>query len=593
MPTIGVKRDLLFKALGKKYTDDEFAELCFAFGLELDEVTSEKQMICKEQGTDSQAQNASEEILYRIDIPANRYDLLCLEGLARSLLVFLGNISPPNYIGASNATEELIVMPDTAKIRPHVVAAVLRNIEFNKDVYDSFIDLQDKLHQNIGRKRTLVSIGTHDLDTIKGPFYYDAKPPNEIKFVPLNQTEEYTGAGVMDLYANHAQLKQYLHIIKDSPVYPVITDSNGVVLSLPPIINGNHSKITLNTKNVFIEVTATDLKKAETVIDTIVAMFSEHCSEKYSYEPVRIKKVDGTTITQPKMRTRKVSFDLDKANKVVGIHESQENVIKLLSKMGLVTAPRTKKANSPKLEVLIPPTRHDILHERDVVEDLAIAYGYNNIEKTFPKCSTVAQEFPLNKLSDHLREELARCGFTEALTFSLCSVDDLTTKLRKNESQERLVTISNPKTLEFQACRTRLLPCVLKTISSNKQMPLPMRIFEVSDVVLVDQNAEVGARNERHLCAVYYNKNAGFEVIHGVLDRIMQCLSVPFDAEKKGCGYYLRACEDETYFPKRCAEVIHNKNVIGTLGILHPNVIKDFELGMPCSALEINIEPFL
>lgn len=95
----------------------------------------------------------------------------------------------------------MICFVQTAKIRPHVVAAVLRNVKFNKDIYDSFIDLQDKLHQNIGRKRTLVSIGTHDLDTIKGPFYYDAKPPHEIKFVPLNQTKEYTGAEIMDLYA--------------------------------------------------------------------------------------------------------------------------------------------------------------------------------------------------------------------------------------------------------------------------------------------------------------------------------------------------------------------------------------------------------
>lgn len=206
----------------------------------------------------------------------------------------------------------------------------------------------------------------------------------------------------------------------------MITDSNGVVLSLPPIINGNHSKITLNTKNVFIEVTATDLTKAETVIDTIVAMFSEYCSEKYTYEPVSIQKVDGTKVSQPKMRTRKVSFDIDQANKVVGIHENQENVVKLLSKMGLVTVPKTKKANSPKMEVLIPPTRHDILHERDIVEDLAIAYGYNNINKTVPKCSTIAQEFSLNKLTDHLREELARCGFTEALTFSLvCELKDI------------------------------------------------------------------------------------------------------------------------------------------------------------------------
>ena len=67
--------------------------------------------------------------------------------------------------------------------------------------YDSFIDLQDKLHQNIARKRTLVAIGTHDLDTIKGPFKYMAKPPDQIKFKPLNQIKEFTAPQLMELYS--------------------------------------------------------------------------------------------------------------------------------------------------------------------------------------------------------------------------------------------------------------------------------------------------------------------------------------------------------------------------------------------------------
>lgn len=222
-------------------------------------------------------------------------------------------------------------------------------------------------------------------------------------------------------FQNHAQLKQYLPIIKDSTVYPVITDSNGVVLSLPPIINGDHSKITLNTKNVFIECTATDLKKAEVVLDTLVAMFSQYCTAKYAVDRVEIIRADGTKDLQPKLETRKMTFDMSRGTQIAGINATQEEVITLLSKMGLMTT-SGKKKNSPKLKVFVPPTRHDILHERDIFEDLAIAYGYNKIEKTFPKTATVAQEFPLNKLSDHLRDEVARSGFTEALTFSLVCI---------------------------------------------------------------------------------------------------------------------------------------------------------------------------
>merc|ERR1719450_1983016 len=134
---------------------------------------------------------------------------------------------------------------------------------------------------NICRKRTLCAIGTHDLDTLKPPFSYEALPPKDIKFVPLNQTEEMDGNKLMEVFSTHQQLKAYLPIIRDSPVYPVIYDSKRTVLSLPPIINGEHSKIRLDTKDVFIECTAKDLTKANIVLNTVVTMFAEHCSQQF------------------------------------------------------------------------------------------------------------------------------------------------------------------------------------------------------------------------------------------------------------------------------------------------------------------------
>ncbi|CAH1099624.1 unnamed protein product [Psylliodes chrysocephalus] len=595
MPTIGIKRDLLFKSLGKTYTDDEFQSLCFEFGLELDEVTTEKQMITKEQGEDSHLNtSASEDIIYRIDIPANRYDLLCLEGLVQGLLVFLGRIPPPKFHAikpAEGDTQKLVIKPDTAKIRPYAVAAILRNIKFDQDKYTSFIDLQDKLHHNICRKRSLVAIGTHDYDTIKGPFIYDAKSPKHIQFVPLNQEKEFNAEELMEFYSTHPQLKQYLPIIKDSPVYPVITDSNGVVLSLPPIINGNHSKITLATKNVFIECTATDLTKAKVVLDTLVCMFSQYCSEKHTVEYCEVVNPDGTSVLYPELEYRSEVVSVKKTNKKIGINESPDNMVQLLSKMCL-TSELTN--NTDNIKVTIPPTRHDVLHACDIYEDVAIAFGYNNIKRTFPKTNTVAQQFPVNKLTDLLRYPIAEAGFTEALTFALCSRDDISIKLGI-DSIEKIpaVHISNPKTLEFQVCRTTLLPGILKTIAANKKMPLPMKIFEISDVVLKDAEAEVGARNERRICAVNCNRNAGFEVVHGLLDKIMLLLEVSWSRKKNSVGYYLQATNDPTYFPGRCANIICHGTPIGKIGVLHPNVLAKFELTNPCSAVELNIQPFV
>lgn len=150
-------------------------------------------------------------------------------------------------------------------------------------------------------------------------------------------------------------------------------------------------------------------------------MFSQYSSTKFCYERVNIIYPDGKKDIQPKMETRKMVVDFKKVSVVTGVQENKDQLIDLLSRMGLESA-YGKKKNSPKLNVIIPPTRHDILHEVDIFEDVAIAYGYNNIKKTFPKTATVAQEFALNKLSDQLREEISRCGFTEALTFSLASV---------------------------------------------------------------------------------------------------------------------------------------------------------------------------
>lgn len=274
----------------------------------------------KEQGDVASAQDASEEIIYRIDIPANRYDLLCLEGLVNGLMVFQNKMNQPKYERFEPAEmQKMTVTESTQQVRPFVVGAVLRGVNLDKEKYDRFIDLQDKLHQNICRKRVLVAIGTHDLDTVKGPFTYDAKPPKEIRFIPLNQTKEMDAEELMNFYSTHAQLKTYLPIIRDSPVYPVISDSNGVVLSLPPIINGDHSKISVNTKNIFIECTAKDLTKAKIVLDTIVTLFSQHCSEPFKIEAVEVTNFDGSVVKYPELSYRTETIFVDKINKYIGI----------------------------------------------------------------------------------------------------------------------------------------------------------------------------------------------------------------------------------------------------------------------------------
>uniref|UniRef100_A0A8C1CPS8 Phenylalanine--tRNA ligase beta subunit n=1 Tax=Cyprinus carpio carpio TaxID=630221 RepID=A0A8C1CPS8_CYPCA len=576
--------------------DEEFDELCFEFGLELDEITSEKEILIREQGGEK-AEGASDVVLYKIDVPANRYDLLCLEGLVRGLQVFKEKLEAPRYKRVSPADggepQRLVITEETASVRPHAVAAVLRNITFTQERYESFIELQEKLHQNICRKRTLVAIGTHDLDTISGPFTYTAKPPGEIRFKPLSQSREYTAAELMSLYKTDSHLRHYLHIIENEPLYPIIYDSNGIVLSMPPIINGDHSKISLNTKNIFIECTATDLTKAKITLDMVVTMFSVYCDEPFTVEEAEVVYPDGRLSVYPELAYRTETLSGDFINKRVGINESAESIAQLLTRMCL----RSEVSGEGDLiQVEIPPTRADVIHACDIMEDAAIAYGFNNIVRSTPRTYTVANQLPVNKLTELLRQDLTAAGFTEALTFALCSEEDIADKLRKNITETRAVHISNPKTADFQVARTSLLPGLLKTIAANRKMPLPLKLFEISDVVLKDETKDVGARNNRRLCAVYYNKSPGFEVIHGLLDRVMQLLDVK---PGRNQGYHIQASylkiyfNDSTFFPGRCAEIFSCGKSIGHLGVLHPDVISRFELTMPCSAIDIDIEPFL
>ncbi|KAI1330357.1 phenylalanyl-tRNA synthetase [Xylariaceae sp. FL0255] len=596
MPTITCNKHDLFEALGQKFTTDEFEELCFEFGIELDEDTEndERPIVNGVQ--------APPEL--KIEIPANRYDMLCEEGIALMLNIFRQKQQTPNFRlvqPASGSLYTITVDEATSQVRPYVAGAVLRNLNFTKKSYESFISLQDKLHANLARQRTLVSIGTHDLDTIKGPFTYEALAPKDFSFIPLNQTKDMTGEEMMAFYEKDKHLSKFLHIIRDKPVYPLIYDANRVVCSLPPIINGDHSKITLDTKNVFIEVTATDITKLDIVINMMVTMFSGYCKEQYTVEPVKIiSDHNQQTRITPSLHSRVHSVKVDYLNACLGLKESPESICTLLTKMALTAQPSTKDANI--IDVSIPPTRADILQQCDVMEDLGIAYGFNKLPRMDVN-KTVGAPLTINKLADVLRLESGMSGWSEVMPLILCSHDENFAWLNRKDDGNTAVRLANPKTAEYQIVRTSLLPGLLKTIRENKGHSVPMKVFETSDVVFKDENLERKARNERHYSAAYYGKTSGFEVVHGLLDRIMLMLRQAFITREAGLeetkvdGYWLEPIEEPTFFSGRAAAIharINGKEKrIGELGILHPTVLEKFDLKYPVSTIEFNLEVFL
>ncbi|KAL9580599.1 MAG: hypothetical protein Q9203_006237 [Teloschistes exilis] len=601
MPTIAVDKAGLFKALGQDYTTEEFDELCFDFGIELDEDTSLSQRPI--------VNGKQEAPQLKIEIPANRYDMLCFEGISLMLEIFLGKRTSPDYRLVAPPKGELQVInvdKETARIRPYCTGAVLRNVKFTKESYDSFIALQDKLHQNLARQRSLVAIGTHDLDTIQGPFSYEALPPEEVQFVPLNQTRSMTGVELMKFYESDRNLSKYLPIIRDSPVYPVIYDSKRTVCSMPPIINSNHSKITLETRNVFIEMTATDRTKIDICNNIVVSMFSKYCEEPFTVEPVKIISPHNHQSRQtPDLTPRETQAEIPYINECCGLSLSPSDICALLKRMSYSASP--SRSSADLIDVHVPPTRADVLHQADIMEDVAIAYGFNKLPRSFPsKSGTVAQPLMINKLSDIVRLEAAMAGWSEVMPLILCSHDENFAWLNRQDDGTTAVRLANPKTAEYQVVRTTLLPGLLKTIRENKHHGVPMKIFEVSDVAFKDLSLERKSRNERHFAAAWYGKSSGFEVVHGLMDRVMLMLKSAFvtgeeGLKSKGAGeaaYWIDEVDDPTFFPGHAA-AIHlrldgrEEQVIGVFGILHPTVLEKFELKYPVSTLEMNIEVFL
>ena len=223
------------------------------------------------------------------------------------------------------------------------------------------------------------------------------------------------------------------------------------------------------------------------------------------------------------------------------------------------------------------------------MEDVAIAYGFNNLPRTSPnKASTIAQPLMINKLGDIVRQETAMAGWSEVMPLILCSHDENFGWLNRKDDGTTAVRLANPKTAEYQVVRTSLLPGLLKTIRENKKHSVPIKVFEVSDVAFKDESLERKSRNERHFAAAWYGKTSGFEVVHGLLDRVLLMLKTAFVTHEEGLegkkvdGYWIEEIDEPTFFAGHAAAIYLRVNGraerIGEFGILHPTVLDKFEL---------------
>merc|ERR1719188_2384737 len=351
-------------------------------------------------------------------------------------------------------------------------------------------------------------------------------------------------------------------------------------------------------------------------------------SEPFVVEPVEVIYADdypGNTFVKPserhvypRLEPRAMTADIPRMKSALSLNQlTNDDVCSLLRKMSLGCDVDKKDKNL--LHVDVPITRSDIMHECDIVEDLAISFGYNNLHLEVPMTFAGAAEQPINHLSDLVRQEMALAGYVECLNWALLSKRENFEILRREEKHEELwrnvakpheysggsvaVSVKDPKTKEFELVRTTLLPGVLKTLSSNKSVSPPIRLFEVGDVVIQEPTREVGSKNVRRIAVVSCNTKSAFSVTHGALDQLMYSLNFePEHEHAKGSKrrtYKLVPPEgdklDPAFFPGMQAQIVIDDLVIGVIGELHPEVLgpRGFDICMPTSAFELNIEPFL
>eukprot|EP00375_Theileria_parva_P001833 XP_764508.1 phenylalanyl-tRNA synthetase beta subunit [Theileria parva strain Muguga] len=603
MPTVSVLKDEFFHQLGVEISLEELESLCFDFGVEYD-------------GTETD-ENGKE--LIRIEIPANRYiqinyfcfkiyfryDLLSLEGLVTAFSCFKWNLQPPNFTLVPCKPpyySRIDVQKENSSIRPYVFCAVLRGVVLNENRYKSLIDMQEKLHQNLCRKRTIAAIGTHDMDTVTPPFTYTFERPEEIIFSPLTDpSREYNGLELMETYDSHPQLKNYSKLLKGAPYYPVIRDSDRNVCSLPPVINSYRSRITLNTKNIFIEVTSTDLNKGSMVLNQLVSSFSKYCKEPYTIEPVLVQY--DIPVTTPDLSRRSLRASVPYLSNLVGIKElTAEYACELLDRMMV----KSQVVDPETIESTIPITRSDIQHPCDLGEDIAISYGYKNIKRTR---FTMGNLLKKTLLAEKVRFVFTSCSFKETLMPVLdsfkSSYEMMCKPVPKDDDKRAPVVIKNGQLSENETVRTSLLPGLLKTVHYKKGSNLPIRLFEVGEVVWRSEDSDVGAKNNTNCGCVYANTSSGLEEVQGVSELLLNNLGFVSEyqvweynelekpiPESWNQRYKLEEIEDPSFLSGRCVSFVTTsepRETFGTMGIIHPNVLKNFHIPFPVSLFEMDL----
>lgn len=512
----------------------------------------------------------------------NRPDLWSVEGLARGLQGFLGKKKGLQEYSVGKPLADINVDSQLKDIRPFIGCCIVKNVNLTDAIIRGLMHLQDKLDQTSGRNRQKTSIGLYDFDLITPPLSYSVVKPTEISFVPLGFTEK---MNLEEILERHPKGIEYGQIVKKHPVYPILLDANNKVLSFPPIINSNDlGKITEKTHNLLIEVTGTACETVMNTVKFVSLALIDRGGEAYSSN-IYYEQDKSRTIS-PDFRPTHRRLDVAYAKNILGLSLSSNQISELLRTAGFGVA----TFNEDTLEVLVPCYRTDVMHQVDLIEDVAIAYGYNNIEPLWRDLPTTGCMKTWERLSNKVRELMIGSSCQEILTYTMSNPDnlflkmDLTDKSDEYKNLGRLVEITNPKVVTMTCLRNWLLPSVIEFLSNNKSVEFPQKIFELGKIIVLDETQETRTRDEDWLATVVTHPMANFTEIKSVLDALFMNL---------GINWQIKVTNHSSFIDGRVGAIMVDRVHVGFIGEINPQVLTNWGLENPTAAFELNLTAIL
>ena len=505
----------------------------------------------------------------KVEFFPNRPDNLSVEGVARSFKGFIGQeIGFPEY-ELEDSEEYVEVDEDVAKIRPFIGFAKIDNVDFTGDKLKYIMDFQENLHWVIGRDRKKVAIGIHNADVVNAPFKYIATPKDANAFVPLEKDFEMTPDEIL---TQHDKGVDYAHLIQDFDKYPLILDKDDNVLSMPPIINGELTKIKEDTKNIIVDVTGTDERAVNQALNIICCSFAEVGGQIKTMEV----RYSDKTIKTPDLTPQEMNVHVDTANSLIGGTKlTAEDIKELLLKARF----DAEIINDNEVKAIIPAYRVDILHEVDVVENIAVQYHINSVEAKLPEINTVAYENNWFKAENTIREVMIGLGFQEVMRLMLTNEEAHYEKM--NQPEEDHVQVARPITIDRTMIRTSLINSLMEFLEDNKHEDLPQKIFEIGDILYLDESKENKTRSSKKLAALICHSTANFTEIKSVMTSVLSNLGYTMEISDS---------ENKTFIEGRVADVTGESQkgtIKGFFGEVSPEVITNFTLEYPVIAFEI------